>query len=120
MLNLRAFRVRHRTELFAEVCQGSRDQLLGPMRAHAQWRQVAILERSPSGMPQCATKFDGPGQPPMLYHAMPDRIERKRPHRISKTYELPQRVAAIRCIRRGYTTIGYLSTVEFEHKVGLA
>jgi hypothetical protein len=45
MSNLRAFRVPRRTELFAEVCQGSRDQLLGPMRTHAQWRQVAILER---------------------------------------------------------------------------
>jgi hypothetical protein len=129
MSNLRAFRVRHRTELFAEVCQGSRDQLLGPMRTHAQWRQVAILERPSSGMPECATKFDGPGQPfsggrliihPDVVSRLPDRIERKRPHRISKTYEFPQRVAAIRCIRRGYTTIGYLSTVEFEHKVGLA
>jgi len=63
MLNLRALRFRHRAELYAEVCQGSKDQLLGPMRTDAQWRQVAILERPSSGIPQCATKFDGPGQP---------------------------------------------------------
>jgi hypothetical protein len=129
MSNLRAFRVPRRTELFAEVCQASRDQLLGPMRTHAQWRQVAIWERPSSGMPQCATKFDGPGQP--LLWRPPDNSPRccitpcltassVSVLTASQTYELPQRVAAIRCIRRGYATIEYLSTVEFEHKVGLA
>jgi hypothetical protein len=42
----------------------------GPMRMHAHWRQVAIFERPSSGIPQCATEFDGPGQP--LLRRQPD------------------------------------------------
>ena len=59
---------------------------------------------------------------PMLYHAMSDRIDRKRPHRLcdqrlpdlasQRHMNSPTRVAAIRCIRSGHTTIGYLRTVE--------
>ena len=60
------------------------------VRCGRMWRQVAILER-PSGMPANALQsLTAQGSPfsgdrliihPDVYHAMPDRIERKRPHR---------------------------------------
>ncbi len=139
MLNLRAFRVRHRTELFAEICQGSRGTIGSDADACPAAAVGCGLERASSGILQCAAKLDGQGNPfsgdsliirPMPYHAMPDRIERKRPHPLcdqrfpdlasQRHMNSPNTELQPSGVSEGHTTIGYLSTVEFEHKVGLA